>query len=193
MAFSVTDFISKAQDGARPTLFVVTINWPISVPGAAGAAERAPFLIKATSIPEMTLGVIPVPFMGRVINVAGDRTFAEWNTTVINDDQFIVRNGIESWNNAINGLKSNAPTFPTPLEYRTSAQVIQFNSRGVPIKTYNFENLWPTTVGSIDLSWESTDTIEEFEVTWTYDYFSSTSVLGDIGTAVGDLITSALG
>lgn len=192
MAFSVTDFISKAQDGARPTLFVATINWPASV-AAFGAAERAPFLIKATSIPEMTLGVIEVPFMGRTVKVAGDRTFSEWNTTIINDDQFIVRSGIENWNNAINGLKSNAPSVPTPLEYRTTAQVIQFTSRGVPVRTYNFENIWPQTVGSIDLSWESTDTIEEFEVTWAYDYFSSTSPIGDIGTSIGDLITSALG
>lgn len=192
MAFSVTDFISKAQDGARPTLFVATINWPAGVANF-GAAERAPFLIKATSIPEMTLGVIEVPFMGRTIKVAGDRTFSEWNTTVINDDQFIVRKGIENWNNAINGLKSNAPNFGAPLGYRTSAQVIQFNSRGVPIGTYNFENLWPQTVGSIDLSWESTDTIEEFEVTWAYDYFSSVSPVAEIGAEIGELITSALG
>lgn len=192
MAFSVADFISKAQDGARPTLFVATINWPIAVP-ALGAAERVPFLVKATSIPEMTLGVIEVPFMGRVVKVAGDRTFSEWNTTVINDDQYVVRAGIENWNNAINGLKSNGPNFDTPLDYRTSAQITQFNGRGVPIRVYNFENLWPQTVGSIDLAWDSTDTIEEFEVTWAYDWFTSTGPTGDVGTDIGDLITSALG
>jgi len=192
MAFSVTDFISKAQDGARPTLFAVTVNWPTSV-AALGAAVRAPFLIKAASIPEMTLGVIEVPYMGRKVKVAGDRTFSEWSTTVINDDQYTVRTGIENWNNAINGLRSNAPSVPTPLEYRTTANVIQFDSRGNPIRTYTFENIWPQTVGSIDLSWESNDTIEEFEVTWAYDYFTSTGVIGEIGEAIGNLLPDSLG
>lgn len=194
MAFSVTDFIQKAQNGARPTLFAAQIFWPATLPDLP-AASRAPFLIKATQVPEMTLGQIEVPFMGRKIKVAGDRTFSDWSTTVINDESYIVRNGIERWNNAINGLQSNAPSpvFAAPLDYRASANIIQFNRSGVPIRRYTIENLWPMTVGSIDLSWESTDTIEEFEVTWAFDYFTSTSEIGNIGQEIGDLLTNAFG
>ena len=192
MAFTVTDFIKEAQDGARPTLFAAYINWPQGVP-ALGANVRAPFLIKATSVPAMTLGKIEVPFMGRKINIAGDRTFADWTTTVINDEEYLVRARVEAWNNAINGVRSNAPAFDQPLAYRATANVIQFNQRGVPVRTYKFENIWPMEVATIDLSWESNDTIEEFEVTWAYDYFTAAGPTGEIGTDLGKRIQDFLG
>lgn len=192
MAFTVTDFIKEAQDGARPTLFAAYITWPAEVPDF-GANLRAPFLIKATAIPSMTLGKIEVPFMGRKINIAGDRTFDDWSTTIINDEDYLVRARIEAWNNAINGVRSNAPSFGSPLSYRTNARVIQFNQRGLPIRTYKFENIWPQTVAQIDLSWESNDTIEEFEVTWAYDYFTAVGPTGEIGSDVGQRIADALG
>lgn len=192
MAFTVTDFIKEAQDGARPTLFAAILSWPDGVP-TFGASSRAPFLIKATTIPAMTLGKIEVPFMGRKINIAGDRTFADWSTTVINDEEYLVRSRIEAWNDAINGVRSNSPNFNQPLAYRANARIIQFNQRGVPVRTYNFENLWPMEVGTIDLSWESNDTIEEFEVTWAYDYFTATGPTGNIGDSLGKKVLDFLG
>lgn len=191
MGFTVTDFIKEAQDGARPTLFAVDITWPDGVT-PAGADARAPFLIKASSIPAMTLGQIEVPFMGRTIKIAGDRTFEDWTTTVINDEQYLVRARIEAWNDAINGVRSNSPNFDQPLAYRSNARVTQFNGRGIPVRTYNFENIWPSSVAGIDLSWESTDTIEEFEVTWTYDYFTASGPTGSIGQELGEKILDNL-
>lgn len=191
MAFSVTDFIQASGDGARPTLFAVTINWPDGV-SAAGANVTAPLLIKSTTIPQMNLGQIEVPFMGRTVKVAGDRTFDDWETTIINDQGYLVRSRLEAWNNAINGMRSNAQSLP-PLGYRSTANVIQFDRSGIPIRTYNMVNIWPQTIDSIDLDWESTDTIEEFSVTWAYDYFTASGPTGSIGQDLGERIANALG
>ena len=111
MAFKVTDFINEAQDGARPSLFLAQINFPVSVPGGIEARDRSRFLIKSTSIPASTLGMIELRFMGRKIKLAGDRTFEDWSTTIINDEKFSVRSAIEAWSDSINGLQSNTPTF----------------------------------------------------------------------------------
>ena len=125
MAFKVTDFINEAQDGARPSLFLAQVNFPITVPGGIEARDKSRFLIKATSIPASTLGIIELPFMGRKIKLAGDRTFEDWSTTVINDEKFTIRAAIEAWSNSINGLQSNAPTFNTSIGYRTTGLVTQ--------------------------------------------------------------------
>lgn len=195
MAFTVTDFIREAQNGARPTLFAAYIQWPQGIDGGNLAAAKAPLLIKSTSVPGLTLGKIEVPFMGRKINIAGDRTFEDWSTTVINDEEYLVRTKIEQWHDSINGVRSNSPgtAFTQPLSYRTSARVVQFNQRGLPVRTYKFENLWPMTVDSIELSWESTDTIEEFNVTWSYDYFTAIGPAGDVGSELGTKIRDILG
>jgi len=195
MAFTVTDFIKEAQSGARPNLFLAQVRWPEGVSSPLAQA-RIPFLIKATNIPAMTLGTINVPFMGRIIKVAGDRTFEEWSTTVINDEQFLVRSRLEAWQDAINGLRSNRPNFDAPLAYRTDAKVTQFNHRGIPIRTYEFENIWPQTISSIDLSWETPDTLEEFTVTWSYDYFTTSGAvdaIDNLGQDIGQRIRDVLG
>lgn len=191
MAFSVTDFITASGDGARPTLFAVQLNWPDGVP-ANGANVTAPLLIKSTSVPQMSLGQIEVPFMGRTVKVAGDRTFDDWETTIINDQAYFVRANLEAWNNAINGMRSNVQSV-APLAYRSSAKVIQFDRSGVPIREYQMVNIWPQTIASIDLDWETTDTIEEFSVTWSYDYFTATGPTGSIGESLGERVLNALG
>lgn len=188
MSFTVTDFIKEAQSGARPSLFAVYIQWPQGVP-TLGANARAPFLVKATNIPGMTLGKIEVPFMGRKINIAGERTFDDWGTTVINDAQYLVRSRLEAWNDAINGVRSNRPSlFTTALGYRTSASIVQLDQSGVPVRTYKMENIWPMTIAPIDLSWETTDSIEEYEVTWSYDYFTAVGPFGAVGSDLGTSI-----
>lgn len=198
MAFTVTDFIKEAQNGARPALFLAQVEWPQGIP-TLGANARLPFLMKTANIPGMTLGEITIPFMGRTVKVAATgRTFDNWETTIINDEQFLVRSRLEAWQDGINGLRSNAPVeaFTAPLSYRTSAKITQFNQRGIPIRTYKFENVWPSVIAPIELSWESVDTIEEYSVTWTYDYFTATSsveALGDIGEGIGERIRDILG
>ena len=197
MAFKVTDFINEAQDGARPSLFLAQINFPVSVPGGIEARDRSRFLIKSTSIPASTLGMIELPFMGRKIKLAGDRTFEDWSTTIINDEKFSVRSAIEAWSDSINGLQSNSPTFNTSVGYRTTGLVTQYSARGNPIRTYTFHNIWPSALAAIELAWETESTIEEFECTWTYDYYTvkpgDDGIQIEAGSEIGLSIRSALG
>ena len=197
MAFKVTDFINEAQDGARPSLFLAQINFPVSVPGGIEARDRSRFLIKSTSIPASTLGMIELPFMGRKIKLAGDRTFEDWSTTIINDEKFSVRAAIEAWSDSINGLQSNTPTFSQSIGYRTTGQVVLYSARGNPIRTYTFHNIWPSALAAIELAWETESTIEEFECTWTYDYYTvkpgDDGIQIEAGSEIGLSIRSALG
>ena len=197
MAFKVTDFINEAQDGARPALFLANVNFPKGVKGGSDAGTKSRFLIKSTSIPGSTLGIIELPFMGRKIKIAGDRTFEDWSTTVINDEKFTIRAAIEAWSDAINGLQSNSPSFKESIGYRTTGSVTQYSARGKAIRTYTFRNIWPSSVAAMDLGWESTDAIEEFEVTWTYDWYTvkpgDDGVQIDIGDIIGKSIRDAVG
>jgi hypothetical protein len=172
MAFKVTDVIQETLSGARPSLFMAHINFPTGIgSGAAGAGLASRFLIKATSLPSSTLGIIELPFMGRKIKIAGDRTFEDWETTLINDEKMLVRSAIEKWSDGINGMQSNSTIFSKSMEYRSTADVTQLSLQGTPIRTYTFHNVWPSAVAAIEVGWETTDTISEFSVTWTYDYF----------------------
>ena len=189
MAFKVTDFINEAQDGARPSLFLAQVNFPVSVDGGTEARDKSRFLIKATAIPGSTLGIIELPFMGRKIKLAGDRTFEDWETTIINDEQMDVRTAIEGWSDAINGFQSNKPSFANSMDYRTSATITQLSTRGNAIRTYKFHEIWPSSIAAIDVAWETTDTIEEFSCTWTYDFFTASNGADGVNAPVlgGDI------
>ncbi len=205
MAFDVTSLLDEAKNGARPSLFVAQIDFP-TVDGASAKIQSVAmtalsrFLIKSTSLPASNLGIIEMPFMGRKIKIAGDRTFDDWETTIIADDQLLLRAELENWHNAINGYKSNKTGFNTLLQYRASAKVIQLNQSGNAVRQYEFTNLWPSVIGSMELGWETTDTIGEYSVTWTYDYFvaggslSETveSFAAELGTKLVDLGIDAL-
>ena len=196
MAFKVTDVIQETLSGARPSLFMAHITFPTGIgSGAGGAGAASRFLIKATSLPSATLGIIELPFMGRKIKIAGDRTFEDWETTIVNDERMYLRSAVEKWSDAINGMQSNRTKFLTNnlSEYRTTADVTQISMKGEPIRTYTFHNVWPSTVAAIEVGWETTDTISEFSVTWTYDYFLAKNGIDGIkegldtlGTEVGD-------
>lgn len=198
MAFKVTDVINESMDGARPSLFMAQITFPTSVSGSAGASQISRFLIKSASLPSSTLGIIELPFMGRKIKIAGDRTFEDWETTIINDEKMHVRSAIENWSDRINGFQSNRPGFANSMEYRTSATVTQISARGIPVRTYKFHNMWPSTIAAIDVAWETTDTVEEFSCTWTYDFFTAAqgadgielpNLGGEIGASLRDLVS----
>jgi hypothetical protein len=167
MAFTINDIRSQlVLGGARPSQFQVTINNPVN-----GAADlKTPFMVKAAELPASTVGVIEVPYFGRKMKIAGDRTFAEWTVTIINDEDFLVRNAMEAWMNAINSHENNLRELgsASPLLYQSQAQVRQFSKTGLPIREYTFDGLFPTEVGAIELNWETTDTIEEFSVTFQY-------------------------
>ena len=160
--------------GARPNQFRVTITPP---PGIAIGLDvrRSSFLAKASNLPGQTLGEIPVPFRGRNIYIAGDREFETWSTTFINDTDFIVRNAIERWMNGINDLVENTGV-STPAEYSADLFVEQLDRDDTVLKNYIFRNAHPLTVAQIDVAYESTNALEEFEVTWRYQHFEASGV-----------------
>lgn len=164
MAFSINEFKSQlVGGGARGALFQVQITNPI-----LGAADfKIPFMVKAASIPESTTGNIQVPYFGRMVKYAGDRVFQPWSVTVINDEDFAIRNAMEAWSNSINTHITNFRT--APANYKAQAQVTQYGKDGFVLREYTFEGLFPTSVGSIELGWANQDQIEEFQVSFEYD------------------------
>jgi len=170
MAFNIQEIRSQLTlGGARASLFQVQIANP-----ANGAGDiKVPFMVKAAQIPSSTTGVIEVPYFGRKIKVAGDRTFAEWTVTIINDEDFLIRNAMEQWSNSINSHAGNIREFgsASPLLYKSNAQITQFSKTGVPIREYTFNGMFPTEVSAIEMAWETTDAIEEFTVTFQYDFW----------------------
>ena len=182
MAFNVNEFAGAlAAGGARPSLFQVQITNPIN--GVADA--QVPFLCKAAQIPEATLSSIDVPYYGRNIKLAGTRTFAEWSPTIINDEDFAIRNAMEQWSNAINSFQGNLNNAggSAPSLYKANAQVTQYSKTGEILRVYDFVGIFPTTVAAIDLGWENGDAIEEFQVTFAYDYWQVSG--GQTGNAGG--------
>lgn len=166
----VDDFKSKlVGGGARPNLFKATINFPAY---AGGDVELTSFLVKAAALPASTIGTINVPFRGRQVLIAGDRTFEPWTITVINDTDFKVRNAFERWMNGINQHNANTG-LTNPVDYQADMQVAQLDKAGNEVKVYNFRGTFPSAVSSIELSYESGDQIEEFQVELQVQYWES--------------------
>lgn len=193
---TITAFKSKlAGGGARPNLFEVEIP---SFPVAAGAnvwrtgdnqeSDLFKFMCKAAALPASNIAPIEVPFRGRALKVAGDRTFDVWTVTIINDENFLLRNAFEAWMQGIS-KNSNNTGATNPTSYMTNALVHQLgrgadngrestsNSSSIsgtsvtPLKTYTFYDIFPTNISAIDLSYDTSDTIEEYSVEFQVQYW----------------------
>jgi hypothetical protein len=183
-SFNIEDFKKNfAAGGARPNLFRVQLdlmsNGEATLPGAPSETKLT-FTCRAASIPAMTVGTIEVPYFGRKIKVAGDRTFAEWTVTILNDEDFSVRRALETWNNKINLHNENIRVVPYNIvadnpgsSYKRDASVVHYDKKGEVIARYKFIGMYPSEVSAIDLAWDTNDTIEEFTCTLMYDYFQT--------------------
>ena len=168
----VDDFKSKLTGGgARSNLFKVEMGWPGGVAGAA-ESEIGGFLIKAAQLPSSVIAPINVPFRGRQLQIAGDRTFEPWTITVINDTDFKLRDAFERWMNLINNHNANTGATDTST-YFADASVNQLDKDGSVLKTYTFRGLWPTNMAAIDVSYDTENTIEEFTVELQVQYWES--------------------
>ena len=197
---TLRDFKSKlAGGGARPNLFEASINsfptaiseaWDNSSEAEGGAFK---FLCKSTALPASNLGSIEIPFRGRTLKVAGDRTFDDWTVTIINDEDFRLRTAFERWSNVMSQL-DDATGVTNPTSYMTDAFIQQLG-RGPEVgaatnnggnssilRSYKFFDVFPVTVGEIALSYDTTDALEEFDVTFRYQYFTVGSA-GDSGAS----------
>lgn len=178
MAFNVNTIRSQLQVGgdlARQNLFEVTLNNPADSSGDA----RLRFVAQSAQLPSSDLGIIEVPYFGRRIKLAGDRVFAPWQITIINDEDFRIRNAMEQWSNQINALERNVRDL---ANYKTDGNVTQFAKNGDAIREYKFTGIFPTEVSAIELDWGATDTYETFTVTFQYDWWT---VSGRTGTIRG--------
>jgi len=170
MTLGVDEFKSKLiGGGARPNLFQATVTYPGY---AGGDIELSSFMCKAANLPASTIESIGVPFRGRELQVAGDRTFEPWTITVINDTNFAIRNAFERWSNGMNAHAANTG-LTNPAEYKADMLISQLDRSGAVLKTYTFKGTFPSSVGSIDVSWDTTNEIEEFEVELQVDYWES--------------------
>ena len=176
---NITEFRSRMTGGgARSNLFEVEITFPDGIGiSESSVSDKVPFLVKAAEIPASNLGNIPVPYRGRVLPIAGDRTFDPWTVTVINDTDFLIRDAMEKWSNSINDIQTAQGSI-NPEVYQTSARVFQKSREGNgpsdterDLRIYKFEGIYPNVVSSIPLDFGATDQIEEFQVTFNYLFY----------------------
>ncbi len=168
--FSLSAFKANLPfGGARNTLFSVQVTAPPQI-GIGLDLQKVPFLTRSASLPSSNLGLIGVPYMGRTLKLAGDRTFDPWSVVVINDEDFKIKNAMEAWSNAINNMRGNIRLGNAAnLSYKANATVTQYSKTGDVLRVYTFEGLFPRSVSEISLGWGDTDSIEEFGVTFEYD------------------------
>lgn len=173
MSLRVDDLKAKLTGGgARPNLFKATINFPNY---AGGNGDLTSFLCKAAQLPSSVIGQIDVPFRGRQLKVAGDRTFENWTITLINEDGFEVRNSFERWANGINEHR-NGTGILNPADYQADLIIEQLNRQNETIKEITIRGAFPVNVAGIDLSYDTTDTIEEYTVEFAYQYWEAAGV-----------------
>jgi hypothetical protein len=158
-----------------------------SIAQPASASQKLTFTCKGAQLPGGDIASIEVPYFGRTVKLPGNRTFAEWTTTVINDEDFQVHNALESWMDAINSHVGNlregglvggrdgaGGAFASGIT--SNAIVRHYAKDGSIIKEVEIVNAWPSSLAPIDLSWDANDTLEEFSCTWQYDYWQVAGV-----------------
>ena len=211
---TIVDFKNSIKDLARPNLFQVEMKWPPILGGTtsgqpqigglsgsqankketdagsnnldpAGAQLSASYLIKAANIPASTVGVIEVPYRGRVLKIAGDRTYEPWTITVLNDHEFSIRSKFEEWSSKIQALQQNRQQAANISQYCGNAEVVQIGRDSQPVKIYSMKDIWPSNISAIDLAWDSNDTPEEYTVElqvqyWTWGVSENTAFSKDL-------------
>jgi hypothetical protein len=166
----VDDFKSKLTGGgARANLFKVTLNFPGY---AGGDVELTSFLCRTAQLPASTTGVIEVPFRGRILKMAGDRTFENWTVTIMNDTGFVSRDSFERWINGINSHSANTGLV-NPADYQADLIVEQLDRDESVLKKYTFRGCFPISVGAIALDYDQATTIEQFDVEFAVQYWES--------------------
>ena len=179
---------------ARPNLFEVVLAFPDGTvdESVSDIDPKSRFLVKAAALPASNIAPISVPFRGRQLKIAGDRTFDEWTITVINDTDFAIRGSFERWMNSMSKVSDNAGNI-NPEDYTKDAYVYQLGRAGVDagsqssqanmpiLRTYKFYSVFPTNVSQIDLSYDSSDAVEEFTVTLQVQWWEADGQGGAVG------------
>ena len=202
---NVSEFLSKIQQGIKPNMFSVDIKFPQDFSGATGKSENSDknltnILCKSAALPGSNLGVIEVPFRGRTVKIAGDRTFDTWTATFFADANMEIRGLFEEWANSINTHEANTATRFLPnttgeTGYMADLFVSQLEKDdqkgGSVIRTYQLHHCFPTNVSAIDLAYDSNDQISEFTVEWQYSFFTAGKGLSKAATGTAEKSTAS--
>lgn len=172
--------------GTRSNLFEVELSFPIDAPisGAPDVVNTGKFLIKTAALPSSNVTALPVAFRGRILNVAGDRTFESWTITIINDTDFKLRTAFERWMNYINNVASNRGE-TTPSNYMANAYVYQLDRNGDTLRYYKFYDVFPTAISRIDLDY-GTDSVQEFTVEMQVLYWEADAGNSEFTANIGN-------
>ena len=183
---TITDFKSKmAGGGARPNLFEVELVFPDPIAIENDVKEKSRFLVKAAQLPASNITPIEVNFRGRILKIAGDRTFDTWTVTVINDVDFSIRSAMEKWMDFINSME-DATGAQDPAAYQPDAYVHQLDRDGSTLRSYKFHDVFPTNISAVDLSYETVDSVEEFTTEFQVQWWEA--IKGTGSNAGGEAI-----
>jgi hypothetical protein len=174
MPFNINTFRSNGlvYGGARPSLFNVFLSVPQGIGIDSVSVDKFRFVCRSAELPASSVSSIDVPYFGRKIKVAGERSFTDWSVTVMNDEDFAVRAMFEAWSNALNRMVSNIrdPNI-TAENYKADLEIIQYSKDGTEARSYQLVGAFPTEIGNIALDWDSANAVESFSVNFAYDYW----------------------
>ena len=182
---TIDDFKANVvADFARPNLFQVDLNFPTGIINNSALIELGKFTVRAANLPASNIGVIEVPFRGRVLKIAGDRTFEPWTITVQNDSRFVLRDAFEIWASSIQAYNENftsaaglgdqddATGYFADMTVHQLARDVKDGDKPKILKSYRFYNVFPSNIAAIDLDFGSNDAIEEFTVELQTQYWT---------------------
>ena len=182
---TIDDFKANvAADFARPNLFQVDLAFPSGIINNSSLVNLGKFTVRAANLPSSQIGVIEVPFRGRVLKIAGDRTFEPWTITVQNDSGFAMRNAFELWSSSIQSYNENftqaaglgdaddATGYFADMVVHQLARDVKNGESPKILKSYKFYNVFPSNIAAIDLDFGNNDTIEEFTVELQVQYWT---------------------
>lgn len=173
--FNVEQFKSALTNGgARPNQFMVQLSYPSYVNLSSIAVARSPFLVTVAELPGQTVNPAVVQYRGREVKFTGDRVFAPWTITVLNDAEMSIRNAMEQWMNGMEDLATKVG-YLQPAQYQRDLQVFQLDRNGNVLKAYNLVNAFPVDLSPVALDFAANDTISNFQVTFQYQHFTTTA------------------
>ena len=186
---NVSSFLTQVKQGVRPNMFQVDITFPGTVEADQTLVS---YMCKSAALPASNIGVIEVPFRGRTVKIAGDRTFDNWSATFINDKEMKTRAYFEQWLNEINTHKANTANIIDPTSYGRTVVIKQLEKDNTPagseLRSYKLWYAFPISTSAIDLAYDSNDQIEEFSVEFQYSYWTvgddSDTTAGDSGISI---------
>ncbi len=177
---------SVVSDFARPNLFQVDLSFPSEViANATGLSDLGKFTVRAANLPSSQMGIVEVPFRGRVLKIAGDRTVEPWTITILNDSRFALRNAFEAWVEKIQaanenitqtsglGDESDATGYFTDMFVHQLSRDASSSEKSTILRSYKFTDVFPSNVSAIDLDFGSNDAVEEFTVELQVQYWQA--------------------